>query len=529
MARYTTVLAVALIAIGCSLYSRGNEEVWNASGFDAGQSASGFGPVLLREAPEWNTESYTRIDESAFASPLDRPLSTFGIDVDTASYSNVRRFLRDGMLPPADAVRIEELVNYFAYRYPEPERGAPLSISAEVTACPWAPAHRLVRIGIAAKALDLEQRPPVNLVFLLDVSGSMATPDKLPLVKNAMALLVEQLRATDRVAIVVYAGAAGLVLPATAGDRTEAILAALDALEAGGSTAGGAGIELAYRIAAAGTAPGVVSRVVLATDGDFNVGTTSEGELTRMIEEKARSGVFLNVLGFGTGNLNDATMQALADRGNGMHAYVDTIREARKVFVEQLSGTLVTVAQDVRIQVEWNPLRAAQYRLVGYENRVLAPEDFRDDKKDAGEIGAGHTVTALYEVVPAGANDASRAVDPLRYQAARGTTKVAAARELLTVKLRWQPPGGGPSVPSELAVDDEGGSFASATPDTRFAAAVASFGLLLRESPHRGEASWDAVLATAEDSAGGDAHRREFVEVARRARELAAQRTAERN
>ena len=471
---------------------------------------------------DFDTEAYARIDESAFRNVADHPLSTFAADVDTASYANVRRFLSEDRLPPADAVRIEELVNYFTYAYAPPDGAAPLAVYAEVTGCPWAPAHRLVRIGLEAKQIPHQERPPSNLVFLVDVSGSMDMPDKLPLVKSALRLLVEQLREGDRVALVVYAGSSGLVLPPTDGAEKEAILAAIERLEAGGSTNGGAGIELAYRLASEGFRPGATNRVVLATDGDWNVGVTSHGELTRLIETKAKSGVFLSVLGFGRGNLKDATMESLADRGNGNYAYIDTINEARKALVEQLTGTLLTVAKDVKIQVEWNPQQASAYRLVGYENRLLAPEDFRDDQKDAGEIGAGHSVTALYEVVPAGVEAPGRPVDPLKYQAPR--EPAAQSGELLTVKVRYKEPEGDTSVPIELGVVDRGAAFAAASADSRFAAAVAAFGMLLRESPHRGGATFDSVIAMAEDAgaAAGDAHRREFLALARKAKALAA-------
>jgi len=468
----------------------------------------------------FHTEAYARIDESDFRSVTEHPLSTFAADVDTASYANVRRFLSENRLPPADAVRIEELVNYFSYADARPEHGAPLAVHGEVMGCPWEPSHRLVRIGLAAKEIPHGERPAANLVFLIDVSGSMDMPDKLPLVKSALRLLVEQLREGDRVAIVVYAGNTGLVLPTTDGGRREEILAAIERLEAGGTTNGGAGIELAYRIASESFRPGGTNRVILATDGDFNVGVTSHGELTRLIEKKAKSGVFLSVLGFGRGNLKDSTMEQLADRGNGNYAYIDTMNEARKALVEQLTGTLLTVAKDVKIQVEWNPARASAYRLVGYENRLLAPEDFRDDEKDAGEIGAGHRVTALYEVIPAGAAAGARPVDPLKYQTPRET--VGASDELLTVKVRYQEPDGRGSIPLERTLVDGGAPFAAGSADGRFAAAVAAFGMLLRESPHRGQATWDAVLAMAEEAgaAGGDAHRREFVELVRKAKAL---------
>jgi Ca-activated chloride channel family protein len=472
-------------------------------------------------ASEFDTEAYARIDESGFRSVADHPLSTFAADVDTASYANVRRFLSGDRLPPADAVRIEELVNYFPYAYPAPTGDAPFAVHTEVMGCPWEPTHRLVRIGLKAKEIPLGERPPSSLVFLIDVSGSMDMPNKLPLVKSSLRLLVEQLREGDRVALVVYAGNSGLVLPATDGARKEEILAAIDRLEAGGTTNGGAGIELAYRIASESFRPGATNRVILATDGDFNVGVTSQGELTRLIEAKARSGVFLSVLGFGHGNLKDSTMEQLADRGNGNYAYIDTIQEARKALVEQLTGTLLTVAKDVKLQVEWNPARASAYRLVGYENRLLAPEDFRDDAKDAGEIGAGHSVTALYEVIPAGAEAPVRPVDPLKYQTPRAPA--SRSEELLTVKVRYKQPEGRESFPLELAVVDRGASFAVASADGRFAAAVAAFGMLLRESPHRGQASFDAVIAMAEEAgaAAGDEHRREFLALARKAKALA--------
>jgi Ca-activated chloride channel homolog len=516
MKRIMAAAAIGTFAIGCSLYGADEEESDYAAGGSYGYDyryRASLGEGLESEAYAW-------IDESAFHAAADAPLSTFSIDVDTASYSNVRRFLNGNALPPQDAVRIEELVNYFSYAYPRPEQSGPPAVDVEVTGCPWQPEHRLVRIGLAAQELRLAEVPPVNLVFLLDVSGSMETLEKLPLVQRSMELLVERLREDDRVAIVVYAGAAGLVLPPTSGDRKPDILRAIETLEAGGSTAGGEGIELAYSVAAQMARQGAVSRVILATDGDFNVGIASEGELTRFIEEKARTGVFLTVLGFGTGNLKDATLESLADRGNGSYAYVDTLTEARKVMTEQIAGTLVTVAKDVKIQVEWNPARVARYRLVGYENRTLAAEDFRDDTKDAGELGAGHTVTALYEVVPAGANALGRAVDALRYQSSRAPTKAALQDEILTVKVRWQPPSGGPSFAIERRVADPGHAFADASADTRFAAAVASFGMLLRGSPHRGVASYESVLAIAADATANDAHRREFVTLVEKARDL---------
>jgi Ca-activated chloride channel family protein len=351
-----------------------------------------------------NTENYAVIEESRFLPAAANPRSTFSIDVDAASYTNVRRFLTAGQRPPQDAVRIEEFLNYFRYDYPEPRGAAPFSITTDLAVAPWASEHRLLRIGIKGRSLATRAVPPSNLVFLLDVSGSMQPPNKLPLVKQAFRLLVHELRPEDRVAIVVYAGAAGLVLPSTPGSDKATILAALDRLEAGGSTAGGAGLRLAYDIARRHYAPKANNRVILATDGDFNVGESSDAAMVRLIEERRDQGLFLTVLGFGTGNLKDSRMEQIADKGNGHYAYVDNLTEARRIFVREFAGTLVTIAKDVKIQVEFNPARVAAYRLVGYENRALRTEDFADDKKDAGELGAGHTVTALYELVPVGAS-----------------------------------------------------------------------------------------------------------------------------
>ena len=376
--------------------------------------------------PEFNREGYDRITDNPFLSITENPLSTFSVDVDTASYSNLRRFLNAGTLPPKDAVRIEEMINYFTYDYPDPEGEHPFSFHAEVAQAPWAPAHRLLKVGLKGREMAWEQRPSSNLVFLLDVSGSMQPDNKLPLLKSALRLLIERLGENDRVAIVVYAGASGLILPSTSGDQQRPLLAALDRLEAGGSTHGSSGIQLAYAMAVANFIPGGINRVILATDGDFNVGVTDQGSLTRLIQEKAQSGVFLTVLGFGMGNYQDSTLEKLADQGNGNYAYIDTLGEARKVLVEEIHSTLVTIAQDVKIQIEFNPLQVEAYRLVGYENRLLAPEDFNDDTQDAGEIGAGHTVTALYEIIPAGQEAPVGSVDALRYQQATETTEQAA-------------------------------------------------------------------------------------------------------
>jgi Ca-activated chloride channel family protein len=468
-----------------------------------------------------NTESYNPIDESPFLSARANPRSTFSIDVDRASYSNVRRFITGGNLPPKDAVRIEELINYFPYAYEEPRGDEPFAVSTEVSAAPWSRAHKLVRVAIKGRSVDTEDLPPSNLVFLLDVSGSMQSPDKLPLVKSALRLLVNELRREDRVAIVVYAGAAGLVLPSTPGDRKEAILDAIEGLEAGGSTAGGAGLRLAYDVARRQRIRGGNNRVILATDGDFNVGESSDAAMVRLIEERRGDGIFLTVLGFGTGNLKDAKMEQLADKGNGNYAYVDNLLEARKVLVHEMGGTLLTIAKDVKLQVEFNPARVSAYRLIGYENRALRNEDFADDRKDAGELGAGHAVTALYEVIPVGAEDVEsvRGQDPLRYQRGGRSTDAAGGAELMYVRLRYKAPDGDRSRLVEHAVLDR---VRAPSLDFTFASAVAAFGMLLRDSEHRGQATMENVIAMAERSKGRDegGYRAEFVRLAEAAQRL---------
>ncbi|MGI8955467.1 MAG: YfbK domain-containing protein [Chthoniobacterales bacterium] len=481
---------------------------------------------------DFNTARYGKIEENPFLAALGNPLSTFSIDVDTASYSNIRRFLENGSLPPKDAVRIEEMINYFAYDYPRPNDGTPFSVNLDAASCPWSPAHRLVRIGLQGRDMPNEKRSSSNLVFLLDVSGSMEPANRLPLVRQAMRLLVDKLGENDRVAIVVYAGASGLALSSTPGDRKEQILAALENLNAGGSTNGAQGIELAYQTAEDHFIKGGVNRVILATDGDFNVGTTSEGDLVRLIQEKAKSGVFLSVLGVGDDNMNDSMMQKLADKGNGNYAYLDSLDEARKVLVQQINGTLVTIAKDVKIQVEFNPARVASYRLIGYEKRVLRKEDFNNDKIDAGEIGAGHTVTALYEVVPAGAgaNPAASVppVDSLKYQESASSPVFRGAKrpqeELLTVKLRYKEPEGETSKLIERPFVDSGTQFANATPDLKFAAAVAEFGMILRDSEFKGNGSFGAVREWAGEGKGtdGNGYRAGFLELVRKAEQLKA-------
>ncbi len=487
---------------------------------------------VMRAYADFNTESYARIEENGFRSVGASPLSTFSIDVDRASYANVRRFIQAGERPPVDAVRIEEMINYFPYEWDsEQDAGRdvaagdhPFQVLTEVWDAPWKPEHRLVRIGLRAPSIDTEDLPPSNLVFLLDVSGSMSSPDKLPLLKKAFALLAEQLRPQDRVAIVVYAGAAGLVLPPTPGNRRARILSAVERLQAGGSTAGGAGIALAYEVAREHFVEDGNNRVILATDGDFNVGASSDAEMVRLIEKERESGIFLTVLGFGTGNLKDSKMEQIADHGNGNFHYVDGLLEARKVLVEEMGGTLFTVAKDVKLQVEFNPARAAAYRLIGYENRLLADEDFNDDTKDAGELGAGHTVTALYEVVPAGL-PVPRSVDPLRYQPTAEPRPPAEAPtgafedELLYVKVRYKDPDGSESRLLAHAVADRA---RSPSPSFRFAAAVAGFGMLLRDSPHSGGLTPNDVIELAERGRGDDprGYRGEFIRLVEAVRDL---------
>jgi Ca-activated chloride channel family protein len=499
-----------------------NEPIGIAGGVAGRVSASATAPHPSSPGG-FNTESYAHIAENGWLSPGDVPLSTFSIDVDRASYSNVRRFLTRGERPPIDAVRIEEMVNYFSYDYPEASGEHPFTVSTEVARAPWNEENLLVRVGIQGTRVDLEDLPSSNLVFLLDVSGSMGSPDKLPLLKRSLRLLVNELRPDDRVAIVVYAGAAGLVLESTSGRHRERILGALEELEAGGSTAGGAGLQLAYKIARRNHIEGGNNRVILATDGDFNVGASSDSEMIRLIEGRRDQGTFLTVLGFGSGNLKDSKMEAIADHGNGNYAYIDNLLEARKVLVTEMGGTLVTIAKDVKIQVEFNPVRVQAYRLIGYENRLLAAEDFNDDTKDAGELGAGHTVTALYEVVPPGARGfRTRSIDPLRYEGDgdRGIDRAdvtSDSGELLFVKLRYKRPNGDTSVRIDHAVQDR---VTRASADMQFAAAVAAFGMILRGSEHIGDFRLPDVARLARGAIGPDlnGYRSEFLHLVEQTR-----------
>ena len=477
--------------------------------------------VLSGDAAEFNTESFDVITENEFVDSLSNPKSTFSIDVDTASYSIVRRMINDGRTPMKDAVRIEELVNYFDYQYDGPkDDGHPFSVHTDLGKCPWDETHQLVRIALKGKAMPKRERPNCNLVFLLDVSGSMNSPRKLPLVKQAMRMLVENLQEADRIAIVVYAGASGVVLPSTSASKSDVILAAMDKLEAGGSTNGGAGINLAYQIAAKNFIEDGINRVVLCTDGDFNVGNTGRGSLKDQVAAKANANISLSVLGFGTGNLKDDMMETLADRGDGNYAYIDSQLEARKALVEQINGTLITIAKDVKIQIDFNPARVGAYRLIGYENRMLKNEDFADDKKDAGEIGAGHTVTALYEIVPAGEDSPARVDSGSEFVETKLKADASSSDTVLKVHLRYKLPKETESETFSVALDRKASDpVEMPSGDFQFAASVAAYGMLLRDSKFKGDVDWDWVVQSAKSSLGEDrnGYRSEFVKLARQA------------
>lgn len=473
--------------------------------------------------PSHNTESYSPIDENGFRNPTINPLSTFSVDVDAASYSNVRRFILNGQKPPADAVRVEEMINYFDYDYPNPSDEHPFSITTEFGDCPWNKETRLIHIGLQGKRIDTEDLPASNLVFLLDVSGSMNQANKLPLLIKSFQLLVNELGEKDRIAIVVYAGAAGVVLESTSADQKTKILESLESLRAGGSTAGGEGIILAYKVAQDNFIKGGNNRIILATDGDFNVGMSSDGEMKKLIEEKRESGIFLTCLGFGMGNYKDSKLETLADAGNGNYAYIDNILEAKKVLVTEIGATLLTLAKDVKIQVEFNPNVVESYRLVGYENRLLNEEDFNDDKKDAGEIGAGHSVTALYEVVLRGSKaDTLRPdIDDLRYQNI-DPNNAAYGSEILTVKFRYKEPDGDVSKLIEKNMKNKQDSWKNLSYDFKFSACVASFAMLLRDSKFKGTATFDTVLELAKESKGADlnGYRAEFIRIVELAKSI---------
>ena len=480
--------------------------------------------VAEYDKEQFNTEGYSAIHESGFLKSIQNPLSTFSIDVDVASYANMRRYLNHGQRPPIDAIRIEEMVNYFTYSYPQPDGEDPFSVITEVATCPWNESHQLIHIGLQGKRIPTENLPASNLVFLIDVSGSMNTPERLPLVKSAFKMLVNELRPQDRVAIVVYAGAAGLVLPSTSGKDKNKIIQAIEQLEAGGSTAGGAGIKLAYEVALQNMVKGGNNRIILATDGDFNVGVSSNAEMERLIEQKRNEGVFLTVLGFGMGNYKDDKMEILADKGNGNYAYIDNLQEAKKVFVNEFAGTLFTIAKDVKLQVEFNPTVVQAYRLIGYENRRLNNEDFNDDKKDAGELGSGHTVTALYEVIPVGVkSDFVKSVDPLKYQKNDTLKRTGNGSELLTLKLRYKLPEGDQSSLMSTTVLNSSKEWKNATDNFRWSAAVAAYGMLLRESEYAQKTNLQLVLDLARNSKGRDeeGYRSEFIRLVESTRFLA--------
>lgn len=461
-----------------------------------------------------DNEEYSLITENQFNNVKRRPLSTFSIDVDAASYSNIRRILTAGMLPPKDAVRIEEMINYFNYEYAQPKDQEPISITTEIGNCSWNPEHKLVKIGLKGRSIEAEKLPPNNLVFLIDVSGSMMDENKLPLIKRSFRLLVQQLRPEDKVSIVVYAGSSGLVLSPTSGKEKELIMQKIDVLQAGGSTAGGEGIQLAYDVAKENFMKDGNNRVILATDGDFNVGVSSDAELVSLIEKKRDMGIFLTVLGFGTGNYKDSKMEGLADKGNGNFAYVDNILEAQKVFVKEMGATLNTIAKDVKLQIEFNPLHVKAYRLVGYENRLLADEDFNDDKKDAGELGSGKTVTALYEIIPAKSKESIDNIDTLKYQKTVSQDQIA-SNEMMTIKFRYKDPKGSESklIVHPLLAQDE--TEQKSSEDFRFASSVAEFGMILRDSKFKGKANFKNILTAARESKGidTDGYRAEFIKL----------------
>lgn len=481
--------------------------------------------MMMRKAyaDDMNTEEYKSIEENGFKKADDNPLSTFSIDVDAASYSNMRRYINKGELPPADAIRTEELVNYFSYSYPQPTGNNPVKITTEAGVCPWNAQHRLVRIGLKAKEIPTEKLPVSNLVFLIDVSGSMYGPQRLGLVQSSLKLLVNNLRDEDKVAIVVYSGSAGEKLPSTGGSDKQKIREAIDELTAGGSTAGGAGIRLAYKIARQNFVKDGNNRIILCSDGDFNVGVSSNEGLEKLIEQERNNGIFLTVLGYGMGNYKDDKMQVLAEKGNGNHAYIDNLQEANRVLVNEFGATMHTVAKDVKLQVEFNPAQVQAYRLIGYESRLLKDEDFNNDAKDAGEMGAGHTVTAFYEIIPAGVkSEFVGKVDDLKYQKKTKPilTSTTGSQELLTVKLRYKEPDGNVSKKLELALIDNKSNKVSS--DFRFATAVAMFGQLLRNSDFKGDATYDKVISLAKTALDNDekGYRREFVRLAETAKGL---------
>jgi len=460
-----------------------------------------------------NTEEYDLIKENEFKGVKDNPLSTFSIDVDTASYSNVRRYISGNQIPPKDAVRIEEMINYFKYSYPQPEGEHPFSINTEISETPWNKDNRLLLIGIQGKSLNYNDLKPCNFVFLLDTSGSMESPEKLPLVKKSLALMLKGLKKNDRIAIVAYAGSAGVVLPSTPANQSDKILDAFDKLSAGGSTAGGQGIILAYKIAKENLIKDGNNRVILCTDGDFNVGASSTAEMVRMIEEKRKDDIYLTICGFGMGNYKDGRMEQISNAGNGNYFYIDNIKESEKVFVKEMRANMFTIAKDVKIQIEFNPLKVKSYRLIGYENRMLAKEDFDNDKKDAGELGAGHTVTALYEIVPVGPENGADDSIKLRYQESKIKKETASGNEIMVLKMRYKPIKEDKSKLIVKTVVDENIKFTKTSDNFRFASAVAGFGMLLRDSQFKNNLTAKEVIKMAKDAKGYDeeGYRSEFI------------------
>lgn len=492
------------------------------SGRVAGLSINGAYPSVRNYLT--STESYKGIQENAFNNPRETPLSTFAIDVDAASYSNIRRFINNGTLPPVDAVRIEEMINYFQYDLTSPKNDEPVAINTELSTAPWNPQHRLLRIGLKAKSINTEKLPPANFVFLIDVSGSMSAYNKLPLVKASMKLLVDQLRDIDRVAIITYAGNAGLRLPSTPGSQKIKIKEAIETLEAGGSTAGGAGIKLAYQTARENMVKSGNNRIILATDGDFNVGASGDDDMQQLVTREKESGISISVLGFGMGNLKDSKMETIADKGHGNYAYIDNISEARKAIVTEFGATLFTVAKDVKLQIEFNPSKVAAYRLLGYENRLLDKEDFNNDKKMGGDMGVGHTVTALYEIVPIGLeNDFNYSVDPLKYQKTAQSSATSFSSELVTVKFRYKTPDSDKSKMEKVSLMDLPIVFNKTSDDFRFASAVAELGLLLRKSEFKQQANYSNLITRAKMAKGKDeeGYRAEFISLAASAKLLA--------
>lgn len=498
-----------------------------------GREAYATAPMMNQiAAANYNTEEYSTFEENVFHETKKDALTTFSIDVDRAAYSNMRRMINSGQLPPIDAVRIEEMINYFDYNYKQPTGKDPVSFETEISDSPWNKGLKLLHIGLQAKKIPTDNLPASNLVFLIDVSGSMSDFNKLPLLKQGFKLLVDQLRPKDQVAIVVYAGAAGMVLPSTSGKEKTKIKEALENLQAGGSTAGGEGIKLAYKIAVENFIKGGNNRVILATDGDFNIGTSSEADLKNMIEQKRESGVYLSVLGFGMGNYKDNKMETLADKGNGNYAYIDDLQEAQKTFVTEFGGTLFTVAKDVKLQLEFNPKYVKAYRLIGYENRRLNNEDFNDDKKDAGEMGSGHTVTAIYEIIPARTESQYLGkVDPLKYQESKNLSNVGNSNEVLTIKLRYKLPDENTSKLMEEVVYDKHTAFDKTSDNFRLSASVAEFGLLLRQSTFKGNASFEHIIATAKSARGEDeeGYRAEFIKLVKMAQLLSSKDIAKGN